>query len=67
MKALKKEMRTQSVEEILIDNIAWKSEKYRFGERVTYEMIQAYIGNEYNFKLNTIYVVEVKGIMFANI
>jgi len=30
-------------------------------------MIQAYIGNEYNFKLNTIYVVEVKGIMFANI
>lgn len=43
-----------------MDKIAQKAEDYRQSKRVTYKMIQEYIENKYDFKVNIDYIAEVK-------
>lgn len=43
-----------------LDNIVKRAERNTPKERVTYKMIQEYIGKKYRFKVYTAYIAEVK-------
>ncbi len=43
-----------------LDAIAERAKKYQPKPKITYKMIQEYVGKKYGFKVHTAYIAEVK-------
>jgi len=47
-------------DKISLDAIAERAKKYQPKPKITYKMIQEYVGKKYGFKVHTAYIAEVK-------